>query len=137
MGKTLVTVAAGVAVLATMATGVAFAGKASSSLSLVVLSSAAAPAAATAAPSYGGQITFDVSTTQTDRPYVNVRCYQGSSFVYDAWQGFWSGYYTEPNFTLSSAYWMGGAADCTARLVTFCSNGREKTLASMDFHVGA
>jgi hypothetical protein len=135
MRKTTVSLAVGLVALAT-ATGAAFAGKQGSSLNLVVLSTAETPAAATQ-PSYGGQITFDVSTTETDRPSVNVHCYQGTILVYDAWQGFWPGYYTDPVFTLSSGYWTGGAADCTARLVSFGSNGREKTLASLDFHVAA
>jgi hypothetical protein len=133
MSKTTIALAVGVAALAM--TGSAFAGKSSSSLSLVVLSSGTSLATATVQPSYGGQITFDVSTTETDRPQVNVRCYQGGIFVYDAWRGFWPGYYTDSNFTLSSGYWTSGAADCTARLVSYSSNGREKTLASVAFHV--
>jgi hypothetical protein len=92
-------------------------------------------ATATTVPSYGSQVTFDVSTAETDRPFVNVRCYQGTIFIYDAWQGFWQGYYTDPVYTLSSGYWTGGAADCTARLVAYGANGREKTLASTSFHV--
>jgi hypothetical protein len=139
MRKTIVTLAVAAAALL-LATGVAFAGKPSSSLSLVVLpvgTPAGSQTTATAEASYGGQVTFDVSTTETDQPLVNVRCYQGGIFVYDAWQGFWPGYYTDPVFTLSSGYWTGGAADCTARLVSFGSNGREKTLASVGFHVAA
>jgi len=116
--------------------GVATAAKGSSSLSLVVLGSGSAGAAATATPSQGGQITFDVSTTETDHPSVNVRCYQGGSWVYDGWQSFWPGTH-DPVFTLSSLYWTSGAADCTARLLYFDRQGRERTLASMDFHVAA
>ena len=116
----------------------ALAGKQNSSLSLVVLSGDTARSAGTAAAgaTYGGDITFDVATSQTDRPFVNVRCYQGDSFVYDAWHGFFDGYYTDPVFTLDSSYWPGGAASCTARLVDWAGNGaRERTLATTSFAV--
>ena len=118
-----------------VAAGVGAAAKPSSNLNLVVVGSTGAAAATQ--PTYGGQITFNVSTTETSQPQVNVRCYQSGIFVYDAWRGFWSTYYTNPVFTLSSGYWTGGAADCTARLVAFDKQGREQTLASMDFHVNA
>ena len=115
----------------------AFAAKQTSSLRLVVLGSGSALAAPTAEPSYGGQITFDVSTTQTDHPSVNVRCYQDGTWVYDGWQSFWAGYVPEPVYTLSSLYWTSGAADCTARLLYFDRQGRERTLTTMDFYVTA
>ena len=87
-------------------------------------------------PNYKEVVTFDVSTT-ADKPYVNVRCYQGTAFVYDSWAGFYVGAWFGQNFTLSSSYWTPGAADCTARLVTWSNNGREQTLATMGFPVGA
>ena len=127
-------VAGAVAALVFAAT--AFAGKPASSLEQVVGPSGTETAAAsTPEPSYGGQITFDVQTTQSDRPFVNVRCYQGDSWVYDGWKGFYSSYYTEPVFTLSSGYWTGGAADCTARLLYYDRQGRDRMLATLDFHV--
>jgi hypothetical protein len=114
----------------------AFAGKQGSSLSLVVLSGdTVRSASATAGPAFGGDITFDVATTQTERPFVNVRCYQGQAFVYDAWHGFFAGYYTDAVFTLASSYWSGGSANCTARLVDFGNGGRERTLATNSFAV--
>lgn len=85
---------------------------------------------------YGGRITFDVTTT-ADKPYVNLRCYQGTAFVYDAWAGFYDGAWFSREFTLSSSYWYGGAADCTARLVMFGKNGAERTLSSLVFRVSA
>ena len=88
------------------------------------------------APNYKDTVTFDVSTT-AEKPYVNVRCYQGTAFVYDSWAGFYAGAWFGQNFTLSSSYWTPGAADCTARLVTWSNNGREQTLATMGFPVGA
>jgi len=125
------------AVAALVLAATAFAGKPTSDLKLVVLSSGSAPTALTAEPSYGGQITFDVRTTQTDHPSVNVRCDQDGAWVYDGWESFWAGYVPEPVFTLSSGYWTGGAADCTARLVYFDRQGRERTLTTLDFHVAA
>ena len=115
--------------------GVAAASKPNSSLNLVVVGSAGS--AATVQPTYGSQVTFDVSTNQTDHPYVNVRCNQTGVFVYDSWAAFWAGAPQGDTLTLSSGYWTGGAADCTARLVAFDKQGHEQTLASMDFHVAA
>jgi hypothetical protein len=83
---------------------------------------------------YGQELTFQLSTSATN-PYVNVRCYQGPAFVYDAWVGYYSGAWFAQSFTLSSSIWQGGAADCTARLVAWSKNGREQTLATLGFHV--
>jgi hypothetical protein len=116
--------------------GVAGAAKPSSSLTLLVVGSDE-PTAAAAEPSYGGQITFDVTTNETDRPFVNVRCYQGATFVYDDWHGFFESYLPEPVFSLAATYWTGEAADCTARLVEWGQNGRERTLMTLSFHVDA
>ena len=123
-------------VAALVVAGTVVAGKPASSFELVVLSSGDARAVAGTGASYGGLVTFDVATTATDRPFVNVRCYQGGAWIYDGWHGFFAGYYTEPVFTLASDYWAGGAADCSARLVEWGRNGRERTLASLEFHVG-
>ena len=128
---------AAVALTLVVGTSAALAGKPSSSLTLVPLGDGGARLAATAEPSYGDQITFDVSTNETDRPFVNLRCHQGDAFVADGWHGFFDSYMPEPVFTLSSDYWTGGEADCTARLVKWDRLGRERTLATMDFHVGA
>jgi hypothetical protein len=124
------------AIAALVVAATAFGAKPASSLSLVVLASGSVPAAAPSQPSQGGQITFDVSTTETDHPSVNVRCYQDGTWVYDGWQSFWAGTH-DPVFTLSSNYWTSGAAECTARLLYFDRQGHERTLASMDFHVAA
>lgn len=122
------------AVAVLLVAGTALAGKPSSSLNLVVLSSEDARTAAE--PSWGGLVTFEV-TTEADRPFVNVRCYQGGAFVYDGWHGFFDSYVPEPTFTLASTYWTSGEADCTARLVEWSRNGRERELATMGFHVAA
>jgi hypothetical protein len=51
--------------------------------------------------------------------------------------GFFAGYPWGQTYTLSSYKWLGGAADCTANLVPFSWNGKEKPLASVSFHVDA
>jgi hypothetical protein len=98
------------------------------SISLVVLDSA------DGLPHFGGQVTFDVSTTVT-QPWVNLSCYQDGAWVSGQWHGFFPGYTWGQTFTLGpTPSWQGGAADCTARLVRFGSNGRETTLATTSFH---
>jgi hypothetical protein len=126
------------AVAALVFAATAFAGKPTSSLKLIVLPSGSAqPAALTAEPSYGGEITFEVKTTETDHPSVNVRCFQDGAWVYDGWESYWKGAAGDGIFTLSSGYWTGGAADCTARLVYYDKSGRLREVTSTDFHATA
>ena len=107
-------------------------------LSLVVLEDGTTTrSTAEAVPHWGGQITFEVATSATDKPYVNVRCYQNSAFVYDGWGGFYAGNWSGQIYTLSSTYWTGGEADCDAALVMLGKNGRTRTLATTSFHVAA
>lgn len=82
-------------------------------------------------PDWGDTITFEITTTATDTPYVSLTCSQDGTIVYSAWAGFypdypWPGSRLMP---LSSPSWQGGAADCTAVL----NDG----LATLGFHVGA
>jgi hypothetical protein len=56
-------------------------GKGNSSISLVLLNG-------DTEPHFGGSVTFNVSTTATDQPWVNVSCYQNGAWVYGQWQGF-------------------------------------------------
>lgn len=84
---------------------------------------------------HNGRITFDVSAT-TDRPFVGVRCWQGSDFVYDGYVGYFPEYMFDPWFTLGSPYWRDGeTASCTARLFYFNKRGGENVLATMSFPV--
>lgn len=101
-----------------------------SNLTLVLLNST------DGVPHWGQDVTFEL-TTRAAEPFVNVRCYQGEAFVYDGWAGFFDGAWFGQTFTLSSMYWQSGDADCKARLVTYGSNGRERTRATMGFHVYA
>jgi hypothetical protein len=84
---------------------------------------------------HNDDITFEVSTTATDRPFVGVRCYQGEAFVYDGYVGYFPDYMFDKNwFTLDSPYWSDGvAASCTARLFWFDKRGNEKVLTTLGF----
>jgi hypothetical protein len=82
-------------------------------------------------PNWNDTITFNVSTTATTQPYVEVTCSQNGAVVYSAWAGFYSSY-PWPGSQLMPLYspsWTGGAADCTAVL--------DPNLATLTFHVGA
>jgi hypothetical protein len=112
------------------------AAKGSSSIDLVLVNTAGVTAAATASPSYGDPITFAVSTTATQYPYVNLLCYQNGALVAEGWTGFFEGALGNQTFRLYSPQWTGGEADCTAWL-DMNSHGRWKQLASTSFHVNA
>jgi hypothetical protein len=89
------------------------------------------------APNWNDQVTFDVATTATDKPWVRLNCYQSGSWVSTSTAGFFEAYPWAPNFTLASGGWTSGAGDCTATLYLVTSNGRSKTLATLGFHVDA
>jgi hypothetical protein len=89
------------------------------------------------APNWNDQITFNVATTATDKPWVKLNCYQSGVWVSTSTAGFFAAYAWAPNFTLSSGGWTSGAGDCTATLYMVTSNGRSKNLASLSFHVDA
>ena len=125
--------------------GAAFAGngagpnKSSSSISAPVVvpsSTVAAPAGtvSTSGPRYGDTVTFAVSTTQTNDPFVNVRCYQKGILVENSWASFWP---TNGTFVLGSPAWTGGAADCTAELGMYVNSNKYKVLASSSFQAAA
>ena len=81
------------------------------------------------APNWGDTVTFSVSTSATDSPWVEVACYQGGTLVYSAWAGFYDSYPGAKYMPLSSPSWTSGAADCVATLNT--------KLATLKFHVDA
>jgi len=88
-------------------------------------------------PNWNDVVTFQISTTATTQPYVNLVCSQNGTVVASGWKGYWDGSLdTNWNFGLSSGAWPGGAADCTAYLKMATSKGWS-TLASMGFHVDA
>jgi hypothetical protein len=101
-----------------------------SSLKLVILTGA------DQVPNWGEQITFEVSTTATAYPHVDVTCAQNGAIVYGATTGYYDSYpwpWTQ-DMTLRSQSWAGGAADCTATLY-YLNGKRTATLSTFAFHV--
>jgi hypothetical protein len=91
-----------------------------------------------AVPNWDEQITFTVSTTATQYPYVDVTCAQNGTTVYSATTGYFPNYpwpWTQV-MTLRSQSWTGGPADCTANLY-YLDGKRTTTLATLAFHVYA
>jgi len=82
---------------------------------------------------YNQLIRFNVSTTATAEPWVNLRCYQGGALVAQGWEGYFERSLSDGNFRLNSPMWTGGDADCTADLTT----PQKAVLASTSFHVYA
>jgi hypothetical protein len=82
---------------------------------------------------YGQTVTFNVSTTATDQPWVHLKCFQSGVLVAEGWNGYFDGSLTGRNFGLSSPRWTGGAADCTAYVTT----PQWAVLGSTSFHVYA
>ena len=130
-----------IAVAATIAVSLAFAGSAfagktsSSSIAGPYLAGGSSlTGAAPAAPQFGQTITFDVSTTATGNPFVNLNCYQDGTLVMNSWSAFFPGG-SNQNFGLYSPSWKSGAADCTADLGMLTKNGTWKVLASNSFSV--
>jgi hypothetical protein len=124
-------------VLVALVAGAALAGNGGkSSLSLVVLPSTGS--SATTPAQWGDQVTFDVSTTATDMPSVQARCYQAGTLVYSHTGFFYGGASPSQVFTLRSTVWTAGAADCTARLYYVnARQGKSVTLATLAFNVDA
>jgi hypothetical protein len=89
------------------------------------------------AANWNDQVTFNVSTNATDRPYVLLNCYQSGRWVSTSSVGFFPEYPWAPTFTLASGAWTSGAADCIATLYMVTSNGKQQNLASMSLHVDA
>jgi len=109
------------------------AGGGASSLSVVLV----ADANGNGLPNWGDQLTFNVSTTATDRPTVRLHCYQNGILVYTFSAGFFTGYPWTTVYGLSSQSWTAGAADCTASLIYTKSGGRVVTLKTLEFQAGA
>lgn len=91
----------------------------------------------TAGLSQGDTVTFDVSTTATDKPYVLLNCYVSGTWVSTTTAGFFPESPWAPNFTLASSGWTSGAGNCTATLYMVNSHGKTQNLASLSFDVDA
>ena len=84
-------------------------------------------------PNWGDFVAFNVSTTATTQPWVNLVCSQNGVVVATGWDGYFVGSLTGTKFGLYSPQWTGGAADCIAYLTT----PTWSRLASTSFHVDA
>jgi hypothetical protein len=87
---------------------------------------------------WGDQISFDVTTTATTQPNVNLTCSQNGAVVYGATTGYYDGYpwpWTQ-TMTLSSTNWSGGAANCSA-VLRYYKGSKTINLASLSFTAGA
>jgi hypothetical protein len=101
-----------------------------SSISLVVVNSSDGLA------HWDGEVTFDVSTSATSEPWVELTCSQNGVVVYIGRRGFFERSLSTQVFTLASNGWTGGAADCTAWLDTpKVGKKAGAKLASTSFHV--
>ena len=84
---------------------------------------------------FGARVTFTISTTSTDYPYVHLMCRQDGSLVAEGRQGFFSTAIGNEWFTLGpTPLWQGGAADCTANLEKYTKRGWS-VLGTTSFHV--
>ena len=87
-------------------------------------------------PNWSDTITFNIQTTATTQPNVNLTCSQNGVVVYGASAGFYEGYpwpWTK-NMELKSTAWSSGAANCTAILSSY-SGTRITNLATLGFSV--
>jgi hypothetical protein len=82
---------------------------------------------------YGQDVTFNVSSTQTDQPWVHLVCSQSDAVVSEGWEGMFAGSLDDGVFGLYSPKWTGGAADCTATV----TNPSWIPLASTSFYAYA
>ena len=86
-------------------------------------------------PNVGDTVTFNVSTTATSQPFVNLLCYQNGYLVYNSWRGYFVGSLDSSwDFVLGSGAWTAGAGDCTAWLGMYTKQGYQR-LTSTGFHV--
>ncbi|HSW85579.1 MAG TPA: hypothetical protein VLF79_03160 [Candidatus Saccharimonadales bacterium] len=84
---------------------------------------------------HGDSITFNISTTATDQPFVNLQCFQNGTRVLNGWAGFFDAALNKGrSFGLNSGAWQSGAANCTAFLDMDTKQGF-KQLASTNFNV--
>lgn len=86
---------------------------------------------------FGDTITFNVtgSASSAAGPWADLFCYQNGQFVFSQTAGFGSAYPWDPYYTMSSAYWTSGGADCSATLYTTDKRGRHQNMATLQFTV--
>jgi hypothetical protein len=130
------TVAAGLAItLIVSASAAAVAGKSGGTSSVTLHRYVQSAAAITSEPSFGEQVTFDVETSRTARPWVLNECYQRGERVSAEVHGFFDGYMFGEVYTLGPTdRWTGGSAECTAKLLSDDHN-RTQVLATTSYSV--
>ena len=88
---------------------------------------------------FGQHVTFDVSTSATDSPWVTVNCSQNGSPVYHQSLAMYLGTLYSRTFTLGpTPAWQSGSADCVATLENwddYSNKGKITALASTPFTV--
>ena len=115
--------------------GTAFAGRggrntAPPSLELVMVADANANGGA----NYGDTVTFRSDTTATNAE-VGLRCYQGSTFVFDGYVSLYESWMGR-DLTLVSSQWdQSSGADCVARLFTYNRKSQQVVLATLSVPV--
>jgi hypothetical protein len=82
-------------------------------------------------PNWNDVVTFNIQTTATTQPWVNLVCSRNGTVIAQGWDGYFEGSLTSRDFGLASPQWTSGAADCTAYLTT----PTWSRLASTSFHV--
>lgn len=88
-------------------------------------------------PNFGDAVKFDVTSTATTEPFVNLQCFQNGVLVANGWKGYFEGSLdSDWSFGLGSGAWRGGAAECTAWVNMYTTHGWQR-LASTSFHVDA
>jgi hypothetical protein len=86
-------------------------------------------------PNWKDVITFTV-TTSAGAPFVRLNCYQGSTWVYTGAVGFFDAYPWAKEYYLTSNYWLGGGADCSAYIYTSHDGSSETRVGTpLSFHV--
>jgi hypothetical protein len=116
--------------IAALACSSALAGNPNSSSITLKVMTGSAP---TSAVLFGSPVSFNVATTATNFPWVEVLCSNGSTLLFGQVQGFAHG--AQPVYTLGpTQMWSGGSASCTATLFS-TDSGKRKNLASTSFTV--
>jgi hypothetical protein len=145
MNPRYIAVAASIAALMLAVAPTALAGKGgshntggggTSGTSSISLAPIVSDANANGLPNYGDIVAFNVATTATTSPYVDLQCFQNGVLVGEGSRGYFDGALGTRNFGLSGPEWSGGAADCTAYLQMSTRQGMSQ-LASTSFHVAA
>ncbi len=86
-------------------------------------------------PNFGDTVKFNVSTTSTTSPYVNLQCFQNGVLVASGWRGYFAGSLDTPYFVLDGGSWASGAADCIAYLDMGSTLQGWSQIGSTSFHV--